>query len=187
MKRLLTRFLFVLLIFVPLFMSCDCGNDPEPEIIDPTVAIRSSSSTMLVGEIIEADLSIKAVPEVAGVGVKLTYDPYKLEVVTITRDDDWLTSGGGTVQQMELTTDNEGGFVKIVLAVFPTTNSVGDEEDVYHKIADIRVKALSAGSASMTVSIDNAADSDLGIFKANGNLWTDIIKENLSLSVTTSK
>ncbi len=184
MKRKFFSVTIVLILTAMLFTSCDCGTESEPPVPEPTVALQSSSSSMVIGEIIQTDLSIKAIPEIAGVGIKLVYDPYKLEIVEITRDDSWLASEGGTVQQMELTTNNDQGYAKIVLAVFPTSMSVGDEEDVYHTIADIRVKALSAGSASLSISIDNGADSDLGIFKANGNLWSDIVRENLSLSVT---
>ncbi len=186
MKRFIICLAATAAMLLLLTASCDCGSDPEDEVV-PTIAVISSGNAMLVGEVVEAQVKIKAVPEVAGLGFKLNYDPYKLEIVSLTRDDSWLASGGGTIQQMALNTFNEAGYAKVVLAIFPTTNAVGDEEDAYHSVLSIRVRAKSAGNATLSISIDNSTDSDLGVFKANGELWTGIATANHSWSVTNSK
>jgi hypothetical protein len=169
---------------ISLFCSCSKSTEPEPTDKEPTVALLSGSSSAVIGEVITADLKVKNIEELAGIGLKLAYDPLKLEVTLMTRDDSWLVSEGGIVQQMEFTSNNDQGYSKIVLAVFPANKAVGDLNDAYHPIAQLRIKALSAGTAGMSISMNNTADSDLGIFKANGSLATGITTKNLSISVS---
>ena len=178
--------ILLLLSILGILVFCSCSKkttEPEPT-LDPTVALTSGSSSAVIGEVITADLKVKNIEELAGIGLKLAYDPLKLEVTLMTRDDSWLASEGGTIQQMEFTSNNEQGYSKIVLAIFPSNKAVGDENDTYHPIAQLRIKTLSAGTAGMTISLNNTDDSDLGVFKANGSLATGIVTKNLSLSVS---
>jgi len=180
---------FLVLSIALVFGGCDCGTDttePEPE---PTVLLTSETSSAAVGEVVEAELGVEAIGELAAIGVTLSFDIYKLEVVQLSREDEWLTSNGGTVQQMEFSTDEENGITKIVLAIFPRndTTAVGDETEIFHPIALMRIRTLSAGDATMTVSIDNTVDSDLGVFDADANLVSGIGTENLTISVSSSK
>lgn len=162
---------------------CGCGTEPKPEPVEPTVLITSTSTSAGIGEIIDAKLAVKGIAELASIGVKITYDPYKLEIVRLNRDDTWLASNGGTVQQMAFTTDNTNGFAKIVLGIFPASKAVGDTSETIHHIAYLRIKALSAGTATLTVSINNASDSDLGIFNKNANLVSGVKTQNFSLNI----
>ena len=181
---------FLILSLAIVFSGCDCGTETSPESeAEPMVLLTSEASSAVVGEVIEAELGVKAIGELAAIGVTLSFDIYKLEVVQLSREDEWLTSNDGTIQQMEFSTDEENGITKIVLAIFPRNEStvVGDESETFHSIASLRIRTLSAGNATMTVSIDNTADSDLGIFDANANLVSGIGTENLTISVSSSK
>ncbi|HHS50380.1 MAG TPA: hypothetical protein ENN07_04615 [candidate division Zixibacteria bacterium] len=186
MKKLIMMLIAITAIALMITASCDCGTDPKPDPVVPTVAVLSSGSSMVVGEVVEAQVQMKGISEVAGFGLKLVYDPFKLEIVSMTRDDNWLTSNDGSVQQMALNTFNEDGYAKVVLAVFPTSASVGSTDDTYKPILDLRVRAKSAGNATLSVSIDNTADSDLGIFNASADLVTGIATENHTWSVSSS-
>jgi hypothetical protein len=182
-KRLLA--VLMLIIAAMFFVGCS-GSDPDDD-PEPTVLLKSAVSNVVVGEVFEATLAVSAVEELAAIGTKLIYDPYKLELVLMLREDAWLTSGGGTVQQMAFNTDNTAGFGKIVLAIFPAANSVGDDTDAEHAIAKLRFKALSPGQATVSVSINNSLDSDLGVFNSSAALVSGIKTENLTVSVSASK
>ena len=166
-----------------IFFSCDCGTESKPEPVEPTVLLTSSATGAAIGEIVTANLGVKGLSELASIGVKITYDPYKVEIAGMTRTDTWLTSNGGTIQQMEFSSDNTAGSAKIVLSIFPTSKAVGDTSETIHNIAQLRVKAKSAGTATLTVSINNAQDSDLGIFNKSANLVSGVKTQNLSITV----
>ena len=172
------------MIVLLLFVGCSKNEENTPQ---PTISLQSSVSSAVVNEIIDADLGLKAVQEIAAVGVKITYNPAKIEITELNRDDSYFTSGGGTVQQMEFSVDNDNGVAKMVLAIFPSDSAVGDDSETFHRIASLQIRALSPGDASLSISIDNSADSDLGIFDRNANLVSDVDVENITLSISNSR
>ena len=172
--------LLVLLAVFMLTIGCSPAKEPEKK---PTVALRTASSEVSVGEIFTVDVVVKQVKELASIGVKVKYPVEKLEVTELDRDDSWLSSNGGTVQQMEFSNNTEHGYVKIVLGIFPANKYVGDESQTEHRIASIKFKAISVGNAALDLSIDNNEDSDLGIFDSHANLVSDVVDEDLTVNI----
>ncbi len=147
-----------------LFVGCGGGDDDK---IEPTLHLMSTSTSVLVGEVFTVNCGVSGVEEIAGLGVKIVYDPFKLQILEMTREDSFLTSNGGNVQQMEFATDNTAGNARIVLAVFPTANAAGDASETVHNFATLRVKALSSGSATMTLNITNEGSlTNYGVWDA---------------------
>ncbi len=113
-------------------------------------------------------LYIKArnVTDLCTFGAKISFDKTKLEVLDLGREDTFLKSNGGAINQLRFTKDNTLGKVEMVLGVFPATTSVTGDG----KIGKIVFKALAAGTANLTISMDTAADADLGLYDKNANL-----------------
>ena len=88
------RLLFKLIVFfIPVLLMLSCSpTDDDEDVVEPAVIISSSSSSAVVDEIFDASLGIRAVEELGTIGVKVTFDPYKIEIVEIESPSIWSKS-----------------------------------------------------------------------------------------------
>jgi len=117
-------------------------------------------------------LYIKArhVTDLCTFGAKISFDKTKLEVLDLGREDTFLKSNGGAINQLRFTKDNTLGKVEMVLGVFPAAASVTGDG----KIGKIVFKAPVAGMADISISMDATADADLGLYDKNANLLNSL-------------
>lgn len=187
LMKLLKKSLWLMLPLIAVFLA-GCGEDDgePPATVTPTILLTCTSTNAVVGEILDVDLAAKGIANLATIGVKITYDPLKINVIELNRYDAWLSSNGGSVNQMAFF-DDDAGNVKIVLGIFPATCAVGDASETLHTIAKLRIAGISPGNATLSVSVNNAVDSDLGVFDNQANLVSGVQSQGLTFSFTSSK
>ncbi|HNY92200.1 MAG: hypothetical protein BWY77_01587 [bacterium ADurb.Bin431] len=116
--------------------------------IDTTLA-RNSTFTVYV--------QAHHVDSLCTIGTKLLFDPARLQVVELGREDDFLKKNGGAVTQLQFSRDNTAGEVKLLLGVFPAGKSVSGEG----KIARIVFQAVGSSTAEIDLSLNGV---DLGLY-----------------------
>jgi hypothetical protein len=122
--------------------------------VDTTLA-RNSTFTVFV--------QAHQVDSLCTIGTKLKFDPSKLQVVELGREDDFLKKNGGAVTQLQFSKDNVAGEVKLLLGVFPAAKSVSGEG----KIARVVFQAMSVATAEIELSVSGG---DLGLYDQHANL-----------------
>ena len=116
--------------------------------IDTTLA-RNSTFTVYV--------QAHHVSSLCTIGTKLLFDPDRLQVVELGREDDFLKKNGGAVTQLQFSRDNTAGEVKLLLGVFPAGKSVSGEG----KIARIVFQAVGSSATEIDLSLNGV---DLGLY-----------------------
>ncbi len=124
--------------------------------VDTTVTKTNTFTTYIVAHHVDSLCTI---------GAKLRFDPAKLKVTELGREDDFLKKNGGAVTQLQFSKDNTAGEVKLVLGIFPAAKSVSGEG----RIARVVFQALDGPAADLTLSLDAAEDGDLGMYDKNAN------------------
>ncbi|MCD6097896.1 hypothetical protein J7K18_03280 [bacterium] len=182
MRKLVLLFIVLGLIVV----SCS-KKSAEPEENSPAVLISPSSYSAVVGEVFDIEIALRYVEDLVGVGVRLNFDSEKLEVVELGREDDFLTSNSGAVNQLTFTSDNDEGYVKLVLGILPASASVSDMSGNARGIGKITFRALSPGTAELLLSVDNASDSDLGLYNSSAELIPDVETESGNITISSGR
>ena len=132
----------------------------------PALILTPPDSTIDMGDQITVYLQARHCTDLGTIGARICFDNTKLKVMELGREDDFLKSNSGAINQLKFTKDNESGTVDIVLGVFPASAAVSGDG----KIGKIVFKTLAGGAANLTISLDNSVDSDLGIFDKNADL-----------------
>ncbi len=96
------------------------------------------------------------------IGTKLKFDPARLQVVELGREDDFLKQNGGAVTQLQFSKDNTTGDVILQLGIFPAGKSVSGAG----KIARILFRAVAASTAEIDL---NLKGTDLGLYDKHAN------------------
>lgn len=136
----------------------------------PTIILSPPDSVLQKGQQIQVFLAARNVVEMATFGTEVHFDPTKLRVVELGREDDFLTGNSGSVMQLDFSKDNEAGVVKTVLGVFPASSAVSGSGNV----GRIVFEALETDTTDITLRIDNLINSDLGLFDKNANLMYSV-------------
>ncbi len=102
------------------------------------------------------------------IGTKLLFDPARLQVVDLGREDDFLMKNGGAVTQLSFSKDNTAGEVKLVLGIFPASKSVSGEG----RVARVVFKAHEGPTADLNLLLHASGDGDLGMFDKHANSMT---------------
>ncbi len=136
----------------------------------PTIILSPPDSVLQKGQHIEVFLAARNVLEMATFGTEVHFDPTKLRVVELGREDDFLTLNRGSVMQLDFTKDNDAGIVKAVLGVFPASSAVSGSGNV----GRITFEALETDTTDITLRIDNSVHSDLGLFDKAANLMYSV-------------
>jgi hypothetical protein len=118
-------------------------------------------------------LKARHVTDLCTFGARISFDKTRLKVLDLGREDAFLKSGDGSINQLRFTKDTTTttGKIDIVLGVFPASKAVSGEEGMIGRIV---FKALTAGTADLNISLDSTADSDLGLYDKNANLIPSI-------------
>jgi len=140
----------------------------------PALIITPPQAVINIGDSLTVYLQARKVSDLSTVGARITFDETSLNVIDMGREDDFLNKNGGTVNQLLFTKDNEQGTIDVVLGVFPASSAVSDSG----KIGRIVFKALQAGTVDLSISLDNAFNSDLGLFDKNANLMYSLALGN---------
>jgi len=180
------KLVLLFIILGLLFISCS-KKSTEPEENNPTVLVSPSSASVVVDEVFDIEIALKYVEELVGVGVRLNFDSDKLEVVELGREDDFLTSNSGAVNQLTFTSDNDEGYVKLVLGILPASASVSDMSGSARGIGRITFRALSPGTAELLLSVDNTHDSDLGLYDSSAELIPDVETESGNITISSGR
>lgn len=136
----------------------------------PTIILTPPDSSLKKGERISVYLAARNVVEMATFGAQVQFDPTKLKVVELEREDDFLKSNSGSVMQLQFTKDNTAGTVNAVLGIFPASSGVSGSGN----IGKIVFEALETDTSDIAIRVDNAANSDLGLFDKNANLMYSV-------------
>ncbi|HOT96116.1 MAG TPA: cohesin domain-containing protein [bacterium] len=128
----------------------------------PALTLTPIDTTLAVNSTLTVYVKAHHVDSLCTIGTKLKFDPAKLQVVELGREDDFLKKNGGAVTQLQFSKDNTAGEVILQLGIFPAGKSVSGEG----KIARILFKA----TATSTADIDlNLKGTDLGLYDKRAN------------------
>ena len=132
----------------------------------PALILTPPDSVITQGEEITAYIEARQCTDLGTVGAKITFDRTKLQVKELGREDAFLKSNSGSINQLKFFPDNANGTIDIVLGIFPSSAAVSGSG----KIGKIVFTTVSTGTATISLSLDNTADSDLGLYDKNANL-----------------
>lgn len=124
----------------------------------PTVTVKKDDTVTF-------SLSARKVLDLGVVGARVQFDAARLQVVDLQREDDFLTSQSGAVNQLVFTKDNTKGTVSLVIGIVPAAAAVSGEGT----IAKIVFKTLQTGTTDVELSLDAEVDSDLGFYDKNAD------------------
>lgn len=115
-------------------------------------------------------LSARNVTNLASLGAQVKFDTSAFTVVDMERLDTFLESKSGTVFPLKFSKDNTKGQVDIQLALFPASASVTGDGD----ICKITFKAKKTGISEIDLLLDNAANSNWGLFDNTATLISSL-------------
>lgn len=136
----------------------------------PALALSPIDSTVNKNDVFTVYIHAHRVDSLCTIGSKVTFDPGKLQVVDIGRDDDFLKTNGGAIVQLQFTRNNDAGEVKLVLGIFPAGTAVSGSG----RIAHIVFKAIDGPSADLILSLDHSHDADLGLYDKSAHLMSAV-------------
>ena len=136
----------------------------------PTIILTPPDSSIAKGELIDVYLAARSVTDMSTFGAEVHFDPAKLQVVELSREDDFMKKNHGSVMQVAFTQDNVNGVVKAVLGIFPASSAVTGSGVV----GKITFKAIETDTTDIWIQIDNQQDSDLGLFDKSADLMYSV-------------
>ncbi len=136
----------------------------------PTIILSPPDSVIQKDSTIDIYLAARNVTEMSTFGAEVHFDPGALQVVELSREDDFLKKNHGSVMQVAFTQDNTNGVVKVVLGIFPASAAVSGSGNV----GKITFKAVKPDTTDIWIKIDNQQDSDLGLFDKSANLMYSV-------------
>ncbi|MBD3373878.1 hypothetical protein GF406_02485 [candidate division KSB1 bacterium] len=140
-----------------------------------TIILSPPNVTVKRDSVFTVNLGARNVQNLAIFGARVQFDPTLLTVTDLGRRDSLLTSGGGSITQLEFSKNNSTGIVDVVLGIFPASNAVSGSGP----IAEITFKALATGETTLQLITDPSVDSDLGLYDRTANEITSLALGNL--------
>lgn len=134
--------------------------------IVPTIILSQPNSTMSVGDSLTLYLAARNVTDLATIGAQVHFDPGKLQVLELGREDGFLTQNAGAVNQLVFSKNNTNGSLNIVLGIFPSVSAVSGSGNV----GRIMFRAIDTGITDLSVQINNDPDSNYALFDKNAVL-----------------
>ncbi len=132
----------------------------------PTIILSPPDSVLFKGEKITLYLAARSIVDMATFGAQVQFDPSILQVEELGREDDFLTSKAGNVNQLLFTQNNEKGTIDVVLGIFPASKCVTGEGNV----GRIVFTAISSGTTDLSIRIDHDKNSNYALFDKNADL-----------------
>ena len=136
----------------------------------PAVILTPPDSSYSVSDTVSIHLEARHVTDLSVLGARVSFDTAFVEITDYTREDAFLSSNAGAVVPLKFSQDSAKGTLDVILGIFPSTGAVSSENAANTKIANISFKAKKSGSTRIAISLDNQADSDLGLFDKNAEL-----------------
>jgi hypothetical protein len=112
---------------------------------------------------------------------RLTFDPTRLRVEELGRENAFLTSQGGSITQMQFSRNNTLGQVDVVLGVFPAAKAVSGTGN----IARVVFKALQNGPTSIELHLDKNTHADLGLYDDQAHV-IEVLALSCAVTVTSA-
>ena len=133
----------------------------------PALTLTPLDTTLSKNSTFTLHLLAHHVDSLCTIGTMLKFDPAKLQVVELGREDDFLKKNGGAVAQLQFSKDNTAGEVVLRLSIMPAMKNVSGEG----KIARIVFKAVDGPNAEIHNSLHNQNPSDIefGLLDQHGN------------------
>jgi|GEM_PF-1345931 len=132
----------------------------------PTIILFPPDSVISKGEKITLYLAARSVVDMATFGAQVQFDPSILQVEELGREDDFLTSKAGNVNQLLFTQDNEKGTIDVVLGIFPASKCVSGGGNV----GRIVFTTISSGTTDLSIHIEHDKNSNYALFDKNADL-----------------
>ncbi|MDZ7723848.1 MAG: cohesin domain-containing protein [candidate division KSB1 bacterium] len=132
----------------------------------PTIIVSPPDSTLSVGQSITLYLAARQVVNMATFGAQVQFDPAVLTVQELGREDAFLKSNAGNVNQLLFSKDNSGGTVDVVFGIFPASAAVTGQGTV----GRIVFTAVDTGITDLSVRVDHDVNSNYALFDQNANL-----------------
>ncbi|MBN2412800.1 hypothetical protein JXQ31_14015 [candidate division KSB1 bacterium] len=140
----------------------------------PAMILTPPDAVIKAGDTLTVYLEARAVSDLSTIGARIKFEQTSLDIIDLVREDDFLKKNGGSVNQLPIPTDDNQGIMDVVLGVFPASTAVSGSG----KILRIVFKATQADTADLTITLDNAFNSDLGLFDKNANLMYSLALGN---------
>ncbi|MBN1997399.1 hypothetical protein JW935_07600 [candidate division KSB1 bacterium] len=133
----------------------------------PALILTPLEITVRKNDTVTIYINARHVSLLSTIGTQITFDPTRLQVTDLGREDDFLKSEGGSVNSLVFSKDNTAGTVDVVLGIVPGSTAAVSGDG---KIARIVFQAVEAGTVNLSLLLDNAVNSNLGVFDNNANL-----------------
>ncbi len=137
------------------------------EFLVPALILTPCDTVMQKDGFMTFYINARKADSLSTIGTQIQFDATKLQVTDLGREDDFMKSTGGSVNSLVFSKDNIAGTVDVVLGIVPasTAHVSGDG-----KIARIVFKAIGTGTVDLSLQLDNAVNSNFGIFDYHANL-----------------
>lgn len=132
------------------------------------LTLSPNDTTVSVGAQFSIKIKVNKVLSLTTLGTVLKFDPALLQVKDVVREDGFLKSAGGSVQQISLGKDNATGQVKLILGILPSVNSVSGDGF----ICTVTFKTIAAGTTRLWLETDPKLSSDLGLYNQTAQAIT---------------
>jgi len=132
----------------------------------PAIILTPPDTVITAGETVTVYLEARNVSDLSAVGTRIKFDETSLDIIDLGREDDFLKKNGGAVTQLSNPASDDPGTIDVVLGVFPASSAVSGSG----KVGRIVFKALKADTVDLNISLDNAFNSDLGLFDKDADL-----------------
>ncbi len=136
----------------------------------PALSLSPIDTTVAKNGLFTLKILAHRVDSLCTIGSKILFDPSKLQVVDMGRDDDFLKTNGGTIAQLQFSKNNATGEIKLVFGIFPAAKSVSGDGQIAHVV----FKALNGSTTEIIPSLDNSVDPDLGLYDKSANLMNAV-------------
>ena len=132
----------------------------------PTLILSPPDTSMSVGGMVTLYLGARGVLNMATFGAQVQFDPDVLSVTELGREDAFLKSNSGNVNQLLFTKNNTLGTVDVVLGIFPSTAAVSGQGNV----GRIVFTAVDTGVTDLMIRVDHDSNSNYALFDQNADL-----------------
>ncbi|HOX86476.1 MAG TPA: cohesin domain-containing protein [bacterium] len=147
----------------------------------PTVILSPPRLTVAADSQFTLYLAARQMQKLAAFGARLTFDPTRLRVEELGRENAFLTSQGGSITQMQFSRNNTLGQVDVVLGVFPAAKAVSGTGN----IARVVFKALQNGPTSIELHLDKNTHADLGLYDDQAHV-IEVLALSCAVTVTSA-
>ena len=166
---------------VAVLLSALAGATPAPASVN-TLAIDPVTTTTSVGDNFTFDVVGSSVGPVSGTGASVVFDPGELQIVSISKSDDWVSNGAGyagypSAANMAafIASANAAGKVPPIAAFFADGSSY--LEAGQHDLYSVTLEAIACGDSDLELPMGQA---DGGMLDGRSDTYGDQLEASSS-------